>query len=66
MAEPGEVVETEPVTAEPNQNKQEGTIEKAKNVVTDTWNNMVTGLTPEERVRIQNDPYVSEKFNKAM
>lgn len=39
---------------------------KTKDIVKNVWDDMVTGLTPEERVRIQNDPYVAEKFNRAI
>ena len=35
---------------------------KAKDII----ETRVTGITPEEKIRIQNDPYVQEKFDKAM
>ena len=31
----------------------------------DIWDTKITGLTPEERIRVQNDPYTIAKWNTA-
>lgn len=40
-------------------------MEKATDLAKSIWDTAITGLTPEERIRIQNDPYTIEKWEKA-
>ena len=67
VAEPGAVEPEEPVVGKPNnESKGDGVIQKGKDIIQEKWTDITTWLTPEERIRIQNDPYVADKFNKAL